>query len=156
MFLEIFGELYARLFSTWLRYLNVVTTGGLFYGNIPPYRVPIPQIEIWYAINQWSNYKIFNVNPPCTSENPPIETFLATVLRHLPARLVSVTEKQERQTSGVTSKTVKKRLLVFAFANFSTVNAHYTQIGKVDLYVDTTMDNLLDLEHHTGYTKLNR
>jgi len=35
------------------------------------------------------------------------------------------------------------------FANFFAVKAHYTQTGQLDLYFDTTTDNLLELEHHT-------
>jgi len=31
------------------------------------------------------------------------------------------------------------------------VNAHHAQTGQVDLYDDTTTDNLLKLEQHTGF-----
>jgi len=37
----------------------------------------------------------------------------------------------------------------------NTAHSH-TQTGRVDLYDDTTMYNLLELEHHAGFTKLSR
>jgi len=63
------------------------------------------------------------------------------------ARLVSVILKQELQTSGISSNTVNKTMLVSA--NFFTAKAHYTQSGQLDLYFDTTTDTLLKLEHRT-------
>jgi len=68
-------------------------------------------------------------------------------LCELLARLVSVTLKQELQTSGISSNTVNKIMLVFA--NFFTAKAHYAQSGQLDLYFDTTTGNLLKLEHRT-------
>jgi len=56
--------------------------------------------------------------------------------------------------SGISSKTINKRLLVFA--NFFKVNGHHTQTGQVDLYVDRTTNNLLELEYHRCFTKLDR
>jgi len=38
---------------------------------------------------------------------------------------------------------------MLVFANFFTANAHYRQTGPLDLYCDTTTDNLLELEHRT-------
>jgi len=47
-----------------------------------------------------------------------------TWLRDRLSRLISVTLKQELQTSGISSNTVDKTMLVFA--NFFTVNVHHT------------------------------
>jgi len=68
--------------------------------------------------------------------------------RHLETRAANV---------GILSKAINKTLLVFV--TFFTVNAHHATnriMGQVDLYVDTTTDNLLELEHQTGCTKLSR
>jgi len=70
-----------------------------------------------------------------------------TWLWDLLVRFVSVTLKQELLTSGISSNTVNKTMLVFA--NFSTPKAHHTYTGELDLYFDTTTDNLLQLKHRT-------
>jgi len=77
-----------------------------------------------------------------------IPRFLYPWLRYLLARFVSVTWKQELHAFGIASKPINKTLLVF--------NARHTQTGQVNLYVDTTTDNLLELKHHTGFTNLSR
>ena len=56
-------------------------------------------------------------------------------------------EKQELLTSGISSNTVNETTLVFA--NFFTAKAHYRQTGQLDLYLDTTTGNLLELEYRT-------
>jgi len=38
---------------------------------------------------------------------------------------------------------------MLVFANFFTAKTQYTQTGQLDLYFDTTTDNLLELEHRT-------
>jgi len=38
---------------------------------------------------------------------------------------------------------------MLVFANFSTPKAHHTYTGELDLYFDTTTDNLLQLKHRT-------
>jgi len=76
-----------------------------------------------------------------------IARLTSSSLWDLLARLVSATLKQELQTSGISSNTANKTMLVFA--NFFTAKAHYTQTGQLDLYLDTTTDNLLELEHRT-------
>jgi len=55
---------------------------------------------------------------------------------------------------GISSAAINKTLLVFA--DFSMVNVHHTQTGQIDLYDDTTTDNLPELEHHAGFTHLSR
>jgi len=82
-----------------------------------------------------------------------VDRLPSSSLWDLLARPVSDTWKQELllQTSGISSNTVNKTMLVVA--NFFTVKAYYTQTGQLDRYFDTTTDNLLEFEHRTQ-TKL--
>jgi len=68
---------------------------------------------------------------------------------------VSATQKQELQTSRISSKAMNhpfnKTLLVFA--DFFTVNAHHTSIGQVDRYVGTTIGQLAKVKVPCRLTK---